>query len=310
MKQMHSNLISSRQTPRAYDHYECKYKKGMYTHMLLEDFGRSFSIELAPFEEHDNFYGITPTEDLLKDLLQFNDYSFFRYSFDTLLNTIMHYLIINGKTYLEIVKWTDSSGKLQGIELVPLCAQRGIRFGKTCFFSVKTPDGRSRFRVNKQAVVTFSLRDMGFKRRFFLRLISRLSRIDLLGNTDLTLDQNLEGIYSFTEHQKHMDYLLLKYTKKVFWHGRKHSNQHLSESYLLYRQAYYAMLQYKFLDYILQRINSGFEPLRQEFGFEGKITTCLPRIDYKKHLQEFHDGKINTSQLGDIIFKKASPAVD
>lgn len=190
------------------------------------------------------------------------------------------------------------------------CDRHRSEFVIKCRSSVKTPDGRSRFRVNKQAVVTFSLRDMGFKRRFFLRLISRLSRIDLLGNTDLTLDQNLEGIYSFTEHQKHMDYLLLKYTKKVFWHGRKHSNQHLSESYLLYRQAYYAMLQYKFLDYILKRINSGFEPLRQEFGFEGKITTCLPRIDYKKHLQEFHDGKINTSQLGDIIFKKASPAVD
>lgn len=310
MKQMRSDLISSRQTPRAYHHYECKYKKGMYTHILLEDFGRSFSLELAPFEEHDNFYGVTPTEDSLKKLLQFNDYSFFRYSFDTLLNTIMHYLIINGKTYLEIVKWTDSSGKLQGIELVPLCARRGIRFGETYFFSVKTPDGRSRFRLNKQAVVAFSLKDIGFKRRFFLRLISKLSRIDLSGYTDLTLDQNLKGIYSFTEHQKQMDYLLLKYTRKVFWYGRSHSNQHLSESYLLYREAYYAMLQYKFLDYILQRINNGFEPLRQEFGFEGKIVTCLPRIDYKKYLEEYCAGRINASQLGDIILKKTIPAVD
>lgn len=310
MKRIRNDLISSRQTPRAYYHYECKHKKGMYTHMLLEDFGRSFSIELAPFEEHDNFYGVTTVGDLLENLLQFNDYSFFRYSFDTLLNTIMHYLIINGKIYLEIVKWTDSSGKLQGIELVPLCTRKGISFGKTYFFNVKTPDGRFGFRLNKQAVVAFSLKDIGFNRRFFLRLIRRLSRIDLLGYTDLTLNQNLEGIYSFTEHQKQMDYLLLKYTRKVFWHGRKHSNQHLSESYLLYRQAYYAMLQYKFLDYILQRINDGLEPLRKEFGFEGKITTSLPRIDYKKYLEEYYAGRINASQLGDIIFKKTIPAVD
>lgn len=89
MKRIRNDLISSRQTPRAYYHYECKHKKGMYTHMLLEDFGRSFSIELAPFEEHDNFYGVTTVGDLLENLLQFNDYSFFRYSFDTLLNTII-----------------------------------------------------------------------------------------------------------------------------------------------------------------------------------------------------------------------------
>lgn len=310
MKQMRSDLISSRQTPRAYLHYERKYKKGMYTRMLLEDFARSFSVELAPFEEHDIFYGVTPPEDLLKKLLLFNDYSFFRYSFDALLNTIMHYLIINGKIYLEIVKWTDSSGKLQGIELAPLCARRSIRFWKTYFFSVKTPEGRSRFRLNKQAVMTFRLKDIGFKRRSFLRLVRKLSRIDLLGCTDMTLDQNLKGIYSFTEHKKQMDYLLLKYTRKVFWHGRNHSNQHLSESYLLYREAYYAMLKYKFLDYILQIINNGFEPLRQEFGFEGKIITTLPKIDYKKYLEEYHAGRINASQLSDIIFKKTSPAVD
>lgn len=186
----------------------------------------------------------------------------------------------------------------------------GDQLWENIFFNVKTPDGRFGFRLNKQAVVAFSLKDIGFNRRFFLRLIRRLSRIDLLGYTDLTLNQNLERIYSFTEHQKQMDYLLLKYTRKVFWHGRKHSNQHLSESYLLYRQAYYAMLQYKFLDYILQRINDGLEPLRKEFGFEGKITTSLPRIDYKKYLEEYYAGIINASQLGDIIFKKTIPAVD
>lgn len=48
----------------------------------------------------------------------------------------------------------------------------------------------------------------------------------------------------------------------------------------------------------------GFEPLRQEFGFVGRIITPLPRINYNQHLSEYHDGKINASQLGDIILKK------
>ena len=32
--------------------------------------------------------------------------------------------------------------------------------------------------------------------------------------------------------------------------------------------------------------------------------TPLPRINYSQHLAEYHDGKINASQLGDVILKK------
>lgn len=120
--------------------------------MFVEDFCRSFSIKLAPIEQHDEFYDVSPADDLLKKLLTFDDYSFFRYSFDKLLDTLMYHLI--------------------------------------------------------------------------------------------------------------------------------------------------------FLDYMLQKLNNGFEPLRQEFGFVGRIITPLPRINYSQHLAEYHDGKINASQLGDVILKK------
>ena len=109
---------------------------------------------------------------------------------------------------------------------------------------------------------------------------------------------------NFTEHQKQLDFQFLNCTRKIFWNGRNYSNQHLSESYLLYRAAYADMLQYRFLDYMLQKLNNGFEPLRQEFGFVGRIITPLPRINYNQHLSEYHDGKINASQLRDIILKK------
>lgn len=114
------------------------------------------------------------------------------------------------------------------------------------------------------------------------------------------------GIYinNFTEHQKQLEFQFLNCTRKIFWNGRNYSNQHLSESYLLYRAAYADMLQYRFLDYMLQKLNNGFEPLRQEFGFVGRIITPLPRINYSQHLAEYHDGKINASQLGDVILKK------
>lgn len=46
MRQIHNELISSQQTPRAYLHHDYKYKRGMHSHMFVEDFCRSFSIKL------------------------------------------------------------------------------------------------------------------------------------------------------------------------------------------------------------------------------------------------------------------------
>ena len=283
-----------------------KYKRGMHSHMFVEDFCRSFSIKLAPIEQHDEFYDVSPADDLLKKLLTFDDYSFFRYSFDKLLDTLMYHLILNGTAYLEIVKWVDSKGTLQGIELVPICVSKGIKAKKVYRFFAKTPDRQSRimFKVNNQSVVSFYLKDLGFKKTYFRQLLNKFSRFDTLGTTNLALDKSLEGIYNFTEHQKQLEFQFLNCTRKIFWNGRNYSNQHLSESYLLYRAAYADMLQYRFLDYMLQKLNNGFEPLRQEFGFVGRIITPLPRINYNQHLAEYHDGRINASQLGDIILKK------
>lgn len=149
--------------------------------------GISFSYE---------FYDVSPADDLLKKLLIFDDYSFFRYSFDKLLDTLMYHLILNGTAYLEIVKWVDSRGTLQGIELVPICVSKGIKAKKVYRFFAKTPDRQSRimFKVNNQSVVSFYLKDLGFKKTYFRQLLNKFSRFDTLGTTNLALDKSLEGI--------------------------------------------------------------------------------------------------------------------
>ena len=218
----------------------------------------------------------------------------------------MYHLILNGTAYLEIVKWVDSSGDLQGIELVPICVSKGIKTKKACLFFSKTPDKQNqiKFSVNNQSIVSFYLKDFGFKKTYFRQLLNKFSQFDTLGTTNLALDKSLEGIYNFAEHKKYLELQFLNCTRKIFWNGRNYTNLNLSESYLLYRAAYADMLQYKFLDYMLQKLNNGFEPLRQEFCFTGKIITPLPRINYNQYLAEYHGGKINASQLGDIILKK------
>lgn len=158
------------------------------------------------------------------------------------------------------IKWVDSRGTLQGIELVPICVSKGIKAKKVYRFFAKTPDRQSRimFKVNNQSVVSFYLKDLGFKKTYFRQLLNKFSRFDTLGTTNLALDKSLEGIYNFTEHQKQLEFQFLNCTRKIFWNGRNYSNQHLSESYLLYRAAYADMLQY--------RLQLSMELLATRFG--------------------------------------------
>lgn len=271
--------------------------------MFMEDFCRRFSISLYPYEKHDDFYDIDPSCALLKKYLLFNDYSFFRYTFDQKLSSIIHHLILNGKAYLEIVKWTDKTGQLQGIEFVPIGVKHSIKIGGKFYFFSKSQGQRLKFKIDEQSVVVFRLKDLGFRRKYFLHLLNKMSLLDITATTALTTDESLNGIYDFTEHQRQVDFCLLKYTRKIYWLGRSYSNQHLSESYLLYRMAHYKMLRFKFLDYILRQINNGLEDLQKEFKFDGKIVTPLERTNFEAHLREYYSGRISASQLSDILNK-------
>ena len=210
---------------------------------------------------------------------------------------------MNGTAHLEIVRWTDEKGMLQGIELVPICVSKYIKTNKAYYFFAKTYDRQNyiKFRVDKQSIISFKLKDLNFNPRYFRHLIKNLSRFDVLGKTDLVFDKMLNGIYDFNEHQKQQDFQLLECTRKIFWHGRSFSNQFLSDSYLLYRETHGKILQYDFLDYILKKINDGLTPLKEKFSFEGNIVTTAPRINYSQCFSEYYDGKINISQLGDIV---------
>ena len=172
------NYTSSQQSPRMWCSQTRKYKQSLYGSMFLEDFCHHFSSKLAPIGDHDRFYDVSPHDDHLKRLLLFCDYSALGYSFDELLSSVMHELLLNGKAYVEIVLWRDKQNVVQGMEFVPIHSVCYWVGNNTCRFSGKTYEGKKeKFSIEKQYLIIFDLKDLGFHRKYFRRLMNRLGSL-------------------------------------------------------------------------------------------------------------------------------------
>lgn len=303
MKIRQHDYISSQQSPYLLP-YKRRYRESLYSHMFLEDFSGWFSSGFTPVGERDGFYNVTPENDTLKELLLFSDYSYFDYGFDKLLSEVMYYLLINGRTYIEIVSFMNQEGIVKGIEFVCVPAKYyGTKLGK-CYFVAQSPEnGIINFDIELKQLVIFDLKDLGFHRNYFRKMINHLSLFDATNAFEFVRDPKMEGIFDFKEFQKYMEYKLLKDTGAIHWLGRNYSNQHLSESYHLYRTIQYKVLRYRFLQYILDQINAGLDKFKSEWGFAGNISVSVSLAHYEEAFNRYSKGEINASTLGDIVIK-------
>ena len=305
------NYSSSRQSP-CFHPYERKYRESLYSNMFIQDFTLGFSYDLAPNDLHvemrKNFYRINPEDDALKRLILCKYNSFFDYEFDKLLSRIMYCLLVNGRTYLEIVSLKDKENTVHGIEFVCIPARPPRARSNTYDFTVKNYKEKVvHFSVDRNRLVIFDLKDLGYHRNFFRKMINHLSIFDATNAAELMLDSTMKDIFDFEKYQKSMDYKLLKDTHSIHWLGRDYSNQYLSESYHLYRQMQYKVLRYKFLQYILHQINVGLSHFKTEWGFSGEISTSVSLPPYEDLLIQYNKGEINSSTLCDIVLQNLTP---
>lgn len=307
MSNKEQRYISSRQSPYVvpYKHY---IKSSSYGHIFFEDFSQGFSSTFMPIGTHDAFYHITPENDALRKLLLFKHSSNLDALLDQLLGEIMCYLLINGKTYVEIVPFLNQEEAVNGIEFVCVPAKRHwVRHSKYTL-TARESDGRLiKFDIDLNRLVIFDLKDLGFHRNYFRKLANRLTEFDATNGSELMLDPKMKGIFDYEKYHKSIDFKLLKGTRSIYWYGRSSSNQYLSESYLLYREMQYKNLRYKFLEYILGQINAKMDNLKAEWGFLGKITAGVSLSHYEESFFQYSEGKINTSQLCKIVLYNLMP---
>lgn len=305
MKQRLDRYVSSQKSPSSPYLRIIKGESGMYSHMFLEDFCASFSIGLAPhpLNRDQDFYKIKPPEDLLRDLLLFEDYQFLEYNMDELLANIMQDLACFGKAYLEIVTWRDTEGVIQGISFAlikPVVVFRGIN--RTLFVSVQFNKALKLYHIENKNLIVLRIKDLSYSRYSLRKLLRKINKYDFTNVGNMSLYPQKTG-FDFKEYTRKSEFALLKATRNVYWYGRDGRNQHMSESYLLYRAAKFKMLRKEFLNYIIRQMNKGLQNYKNELGFNGELIADCADFNYMKEFDRLWSGEINTSQLSKLVFR-------
>ena len=290
------SVLSSQKSP-AHGLKNKRYSDwGFYGHMFMEDFCSHFAIGLST---HDHYNFFRANEATLRSLLQYDDYDFLRYDLDNQLSSVMWELLLCGKSYLEVVTKETTDGTLCGISFIPLRVQRALRCGKNYYFkSFEYDDSVVSFKIPISNVIVFDLKDMGFGRKYFVRLLRRMRKTD----PDLSLITQKPSGTSYLERENKNQKQRLKINKRIHWNERNYQNEHISEAYFLYRAVEYKMLRLRFLNYLIGKYNKAVGKIGETSGFGGAIEIAEEIPDYNECLEKLQSGEYCFEQASKIIF--------
>lgn len=292
--QQSSNYIS-------YPFFKRNKKNSIYKDMFMQDFCGNLSFVLGKKNGYSCFYNIDEVDGQLKALLEYDNYTFLKYDFDSLITHNLYDMLLYGNAYVEVVRLFDESDKLVGIKLIPFRNNIQIHFGNKIYYLLKKSDGKIiTGRIDDENVIDFSIREFGYTKRYIKRLFKNLSKFDLL---PIELINDSKSGFEFDVYTKNKDYKLLKIGNRTRWIGRKFDNYYLNEPYLLFIRMNELKLKEAMLEKLLCKYNEKFNELGKTYGFTGKIGFERRTTNFNILYEDFMKGKINCKEISDQVYK-------
>lgn len=300
---MKYNNISSKNTRKgpvssdlAYEDTMVKILQNHYAGCFLQDITTSFSIALSYHNINGvngaSFYKFTGDNTIFSELF---GYQFLYYDFDELLSNILKNIIVFGHAFVERYYILDDNNKIVGINYECINCKKIKAKQKTILYTVKAEDKIYHGKISKDNILSFTLKELNYRRRFFLNRIRKLDKKDLT-NSKIFTDKD----FDFKRFKRKFDYLCLKETKGIYWYIN--DNQFLSEPHLLYRKINYDLLLAKFLDYFVNIFNNDLKKIQAIMNTSGTIE-CFPKTNkYDGLLEDLKNGNKNCDQVSKIVF--------
>jgi hypothetical protein len=287
-------IVSSQKSPDVWLKTPTIKGLGNYTSMFLDDFC-CFSV----FEDRGQYSPLFEINDKhLQDLLCFSDPSFLRYGFVQQLDEVAKELLLFGKTYVEVITEEDKDSKLISISFKPIYTNKARAIHNRVYFRAKKFDeSMISFWVPKSNLLIFDLKELGFSRRYFVRLLRKIQKLELPFDMIGTSDFNIDYFKSYSEKK------MLKLNRRTYWTGRNYTNQFISEGYLLYRSIKFKELQWRFLEYLISGYNKALSGIIAEKKVNGQIMIKEKKPDYTSYINRLQRGDLNFEQLSSLIYK-------
>lgn len=277
----------------------------LYSHSFLRDFSTGYIYTLSNKSCIEKFFSFEPKSCSVEKMLRAKyDYDI-SYSITQTIEKAMYSLIAYGKAYIYIKMEYETPScqqnkqerrKVSSLEIQEI--QGFIKKkvdDKILFVSKGLGGGIIESNLESKGLVILDIRNLGFNKNYFKKLIRKLRRYDITSRV-LRLSEDEVG-YDFSVHARKNKILELKAVKDIGW---SFGTEGLSDSYILYKKIQMDTFKIKALRYILNEVNKSLSYVCGEDA--GKIVANIRNLDYDKMWNEYQNGEITVTELSNILF--------
>lgn len=276
--------------------------ENVYSHRFYSDLFSGYHYSLNEDKRsRSDFYKITPNDDDIIKLFKNTTYYNFSDKLGETIDNVLYSMAICGKAYIfikpEYIEKIDKKGNRNKlINALYIREIKGI-LKRNVFYYKNSLNEISELNIDDGKLVICTLKDLGFKRKYFIKLMKKIEKCDItIASVGLIND---EPTYDFNVHMDKNRKKFLRKMKDIGWYF---GNQGLSDSYILYKEIKMRLFKIKMLKYILGKINHVLAEgniVNKKF----EIEACIGNTDYENVWAKFQNGALTVSELSNIIWK-------
>nr|WP_288295138.1 hypothetical protein [uncultured Granulicatella sp.] len=269
----------------------------IYSQKFFRDLFSGYAFSLNDDNRlEDNFFEIVSTNKKIERIFYSEGKHNFSFNLERQIDDLLLDLANFGKAYIYISEKYDdlnnnTNEKNRTIKIIRL---RGI-LKNNSFYSIRN-NKVHRIDIRKESVIIYDLKDLGYKRNYFKKIVNKIGKCDVVSNYNQLANESLD--YDFKVHTEKSKELILKALKDVGWFVRA---DELSDSHLLYKQIQMRMLKERFLEYIIGKINLELKNrFINDVSFE--IKPLIRKINYIELWKKYSKGELVQKDLRKILF--------
>lgn len=273
------------------------YSHSFYSELFL---GYEYSLSEEKINRRD-FYIIIPDDKEIVELFGNGRHYDFSYEFSQSIDRVLYSMAVYGKAYIfvkpDYINESDANGKeIKKLSAIHIGEVKGIpKKGK--FYSKTYSNGISEFNIEEGKLITFDLKEFGYKRNYFKNLVKHLGKYDITSNSLELI--NTEPAYDFSVHADKNRKRFLKKVRNIGW---SFGTDGLSDSYILYKEIQMKLFKMQMLQNVLMKIN---QVIAIEYipNKEFEIKALTSNVDYVGAWTKFQSGELTVSELNNIVWK-------
>lgn len=283
---------------------EKKYKRpidNLYSHRFYEDLftGYAYSLSEKKLDRRDFFFIVPDDREIIKIFSDTSHYDF-SYDLERTIDNALYSMAVYGKAYIfvrpeYIEKIEDDGKKNNALKALHIGEIKGILKKNTFYYRTYSKEISS-FDISEGVLISLDLKELGFKRNYFTKLVKRLGKYDTT-SASIALINN-EPTYDFSVHVNKNQEKILRKVSDIGW---RFGTDGLSDSYILYKEIKMKIFKMRLLQYVLEKINKVLADeyfQRKEFRIEARTKN----IDYVEVWEKYNKGELTVSDLNKILW--------